>query len=454
MDIFSMKSTAMPAALAADHLGLLDRLARRIVTRRLADLRRGEITLSDNSGACRVGQADDLHVSLRVHRPRFFRSAIAGGAMSVAESYLRGDWDCDDLTGLFRIFIRNRESAYRLDSGIARLAGMAHRTIHWLRGNTRRRSRKNIGAHYDLGNDFFRLWLDETMAYSSGVFPHPTATLAEASREKFDRICRKLDLQPRDQVLEIGAGWGGFALHAAREYGCRVTTTTISREQRLAANDRVRTAGLADRIAVLDRDYRDLEGKYDKLASIEMIEAVGHKYLDAFFRKCGELLRPDGSLVLQAIVMPDRYYDEYLRTIDFIRTYVFPGGCLPSLGAMLASAARTTDLRFVHAEDFAPHYAETLRRWRTAFHDRLDEVRALGYPERFIRMWDYYLCQCEAVFEERHVGVLQIQFDKPLCRRDPIEIGRRAASAQRPATPHLKPPVTLARPHAIIEGAV
>ncbi len=447
-----MNTTATPAALAAEHFGFLDRLARRIVTSRLADLRRGEITLHDGAGTSRVGQADDLHVSLRVNRPRFFRDAIVGGAMSVAESYLRGDWDCDDLTGLFRIFIRNREAAYRVDSGVARLAGLAHRTLHWLRANTRRRSRKNIGAHYDLGNDFFRLWLDETMAYSAGVFPHPAATLTEASREKFDRICRKLDVQPRDRVLEIGTGWGGFALHAAGEYGCRVTTTTISREQHSAALECIDAAGLADRVDVLDRDYRDLTGKYDKLVSIEMIEAVGDKYLDTFFRKCGELLRPDGSLVLQAILMPDRYYGEYLNTIDFMRTYIFPGGCLPSLGTMLASAARTTDLRFVHAEDFAPHYAETLRRWRTAFHDRLDDVRALGYPHEFIRMWDYYLCQCEAAFEERHVGVVQIQFDKPMCRRDPIDIGNRAATGQPSAAKSFTPEITLGRRIRISQG--
>jgi cyclopropane-fatty-acyl-phospholipid synthase len=456
-----MKATATSDSLAAGNLSLMDRLARRVVISRLAELRRGEMTLCDSTGSCRLGRIgtaaedsiDELHATLRVNRPRFFRDAIVGGAMSVAESYLRGDWDCDDLTSLFRIFIRNREAAYRVDSGVARLAGWAHRAIHWLRGNSRRGSRQNIHAHYDLGNDFFRLWLDETMAYSSGIFPHPAATLLEASREKFDRVCRKLDLQPRDHVLEIGSGWGGFAIHAAGEYGCRVTTTTISQAQRLVALERIRNAGHSQRVEVLDRDYRDLEGKYDKLVSIEMIEAVGHKYLDAFFRKCGDLLRPDGSLVLQAIVMPDRYYEEYLSTIDFMRKYIFPGGCLPSLGTMIASAARTTDLRFVHAEDFAPHYAETLRRWRSKFHERLDDVRALGYPNEFLRMWDYYLCQCEAVFEERHVGVVQIQFDKPLCRCDPLEIGNRAASGQRRATTDFKPHVSLGRPNAITEGA-
>jgi cyclopropane-fatty-acyl-phospholipid synthase len=414
---------------APPRLGVLDRLARRVVARRLAALRGGQITLEDSAGATRLGEPAELHAAIRINEPRFFRDAVAGGTLSVAESYLRGDWDCDDLTGLFRIFIRNGDAADRLDGGLGHLARQAHRLFHWWRGNSRSGSRRNIAAHYDLGNDFFRLWLDDSMAYSSGIFPVPTATLREASVEKFDRVCRKLDLRPDDHVLEIGAGWGGWALHAAQNYRCRVTTTTISQAQFEDARERVVQARLTDRISLLLRDYRDLTGQFDKLVSIEMVEAVGHQYLDAYFRKCGELLRPEGSLVLQAIVMPERRYPQYLRSVDFIQRYVFPGGCLPSLSAMLESVGRTTDLRFVHAEDFAPHYGETLRRWRRAFHERLDDVRRLGYPDEFIRLWTYYLCYCEAVFEERHVGVLQIQFDKPQCRRDPIRLSERAAAS-------------------------
>lgn len=398
--------------------GVLDRLARRVVTRQLAGLRRGEITVCDTSETISLGERADLRATLRVNRPQFFRHAVLGGTLSVAESYLNGDWDCDDLTSLFRIFVRNRDSAGRLDGGLATLASHFHRLFHWWRSNTRQGSRRNIAAHYDLGNDFFKLWLDDTMAYSSGIFPAPGAPLRDASVEKFDRVCRRLELKPSDEVLEIGTGWGGFAIHAATNYGCQVTSTTISREQFEVAQQRVEEAGLTPRVTLLQQDYRDLRGHFDKLVSIEMIEAVGYRFLDEYFRQCGRLLRPDGSLVLQAIVMPERGYEAYLKSVDFIQRYVFPGGCLPSLGAILASIGRTTDLRFVHAEDFAPHYAETLRRWRHAFLMRLDEVRRLGYSAELIRLWNYYLCYCEAAFEERYVGVLQIQFEKPECRGD------------------------------------
>lgn len=412
--------------------GFLDRLARRFVTSQLAGLTRGEIILRDAGGATTLGHPADLQVALHVHRPRFFRQAVLGGTLALAESYLCGDWDCDDLTGLFRIIVRNRDSANRLDGGLARLASGGHRLFHWWNSNSRWGSRRNIAAHYDLGNDFYRLWLDETLAYSSGIFPTPESTLQAASVEKFDRVCRKLDLRCTDRLLEIGTGWGGFALHAANQYGCSVTTTTISQEQFEVARQRIDDAGLNKRISLLQQDYRDLTGQFHKLASIEMIEAVGHRYLDRYLQQCGRLLRPDGSLVLQAIVMPERGYEQYLQSVDFIQRYVFPGGCLPSLAAILGSAGRTTDLRFVHAEDFAPHYAETLRRWRQNFQMRLDEVRGLGYSDEFIRLWNYYLCYCEAAFEERYVGVLQIQFDKPECRRDPLALSQHAAAIRTP----------------------
>lgn len=424
-----MTSCVAPQTSAVERAGPLDRLARRLLTRRLGELRRGQITLEDAGRRETLGEAADLSCELRVHRPSFFRDAVLGGTLSVAESYLHGDWDCDDLTSLFRIFVRNSQTGDRLDRGLARVLGVTNRLFHWWRANSPVGSRRNIQAHYDLGNRFFRLWLDETLAYSSGIFRSRESTLHDASTEKFDRVCRKLDLRPEDELIEIGTGWGGFALHAAGRYGTRVTTTTISQEQHDAAESRFAAAGLTDRIQLLRSDYRDLTGQFDKLVSIEMIEAVGYRYLDSYFRRCGELLRPDGSMVLQAIVMPEGRYAQYLRTVDFIQRYIFPGGCLPSLAAMLESAGRTTDLRFVHAEDFAPHYAETLRRWRQAFHAREQEVREQGYSEQFIRMWNYYLCYCEAAFEERYIGVLQVQFDKPECRRDPIRLSDAAARA-------------------------
>jgi len=410
---------------------IFDRLARRVVTQQLAHLRRGELTLRETSGSRRFGRPADLRANLWVHRPRLFREALLGGTLAVAESYGRGDWDCDDLTELFRLFIRNRESAGRLDRGLAWFASGAHRLWHWWRSNSRAGSRRNIRAHYDLGNAFFQLWLDDTLAYSSGIFPTQEASLREASVEKFDRVCRQLALQPTDHVLEIGGGWGGFALHAAAQYGCQVTTTTISLAQFDLARQRIDDAGLTDQITLLQQDYRDLSGQFDKLVSIEMIEAVGHRHLEEYFRRCSELLRPDGSLVLQAITMPERRYRQYLRSVDFIQRYIFPGGCLPSLGAILDAVGRSTDLRLVCAENFAPHYAETLRRWRRNFHARLDEVRRLGYSEEFIRLWDYYFSYCEAAFEERHIGLLQIRLDKPQSRRDAIPASRTTAPPRR-----------------------
>lgn len=416
-----------------NRLSLIERSSQRIVFKRLAELKQGELVVQDAAGETRFGATGDIAASILVRDPRFYRVALTGGTLGVAESYLDGEWDCDDLTALFRLFLRNRKAANQLGSGIARIAALGHRVWHAMRRNSASGSRRNIRSHYDLGNDFYRLWLDDTLAYSSGIFPTFTSSMSDASTEKFDRICRKLELRPTDHVLEIGTGWGGMAIYAAKEYGCRVTTTTISHEQYELACQRVREAGLQRRITVLELDYRELKGQFDKLVSIEMIEAVGYEYFDAYFAKCGQLLRPDGSFVMQGIVMPERGYDEYLRSVDFIQRFVFPGGCLPSHGAILQSVGRTSNLRFVHAEEFAAHYAETLRRWRSAFHEQIAEVRRQGYPERFIRLWDYYLCYCEAAFEERHIGVMQLQFDGPACQRDALRISELATKRKSAA---------------------
>lgn len=407
----------------------------RLVVRHLHSLQHGSLTLESGERTFEFGQTDELRANLRVNNPRFFSRAVLGGRLSVAESYLQGDWDCDDLTSLFRIFVRNQSAATRFDRGFARLSELGHRLYHAWHANTRTGSRRNIAAHYDLGNDFYKLWLDETMAYSSGIFASPGIPLRDASVEKFDRVCRKLDLTRDDELIEIGTGWGGLALHAAENYGCRVTTTTISREQHAIARQRFEQAGVGSQITLLQQDYRDLTGQFDKLVSIEMIEAVGHRYLDRFFKTCSQLLRPDGTMVLQAIIMPEQEYKQYLNSVDFIQRYVFPGGCLPSVASMMDSVGRATDLRFVHAEDFAPHYAETLRRWRRAFQDQIDTIRQMVYPETLLRLWNYYLCYCEAAFEERTVGVVQIQFDKPRCRRDPLTLSQRAAEGHTPPQP-------------------
>ena len=410
-----------------------ERWSRTALLKRLEGLGGGRIVLRERGtrtvfGALRVDDTrEPLEAEVTVRRPRFFRQAALGGSLGVADSYLAGDWECDDLTALIRILLRDSVTGARAEGRLSPLWRLGSRLWHCLRPNSRSGSRRNIAAHYDLGNEFFQLMLDDTLAYSSGIFLSPQADLREASVEKMDRICRKLDLRSDDEVLEIGTGWGGWAMHAAANYGCRVTTTTISQRQHDLARRRIEEAGLADRITLLLEDYRDLRGTFDKLVSVEMIEAVGHRYFDDYFGACSRLLRPDGSMSLQGIVMPDKHYEPYLRSVDFIQRYVFPGGCLPSVGAIVGSMARATDLRLVHLEDFGPHYAETLRAWRTRFRERLDDVRGLGYDERFIRLWHYYLAYCEASFEERYIGVVQVQFDKPECRRDPISIGRRAA---------------------------
>jgi len=301
-------------------------------------------------------------------------------------------------------------------SGWARLSKPFFAAAHWARRNTRRGSRRNIEAHYDLGNDFFRLFLDETMTYSCGVFEDEGTSLADAQRAKIDGICRKLNLQPADHLLEIGTGWGGFALHAATRYGCRVTTTTISRQQWEVATRRVHEAGLADRVQVLLADYRDLTGSHDKLASVEMIEAVGATFLNTFFERCGRLLRSGGRMVLQAITVPDGRYESYLRSVDFIRQDVFPGSSLVSVNAMNDAAARSTTLRPEAVDDLTPHYARTLREWRQRFLARLEDVRRLGYSEEFIRRWDLYLASCEAGFAEGTTGLAQVSYAREASR--------------------------------------
>jgi cyclopropane-fatty-acyl-phospholipid synthase len=307
-----------------------------------------------------------------------------------------------------------------MDRGWGRLTEPVHQYFHWLNKNTKAGSRANITAHYDLGNDFYRLFLDDTMTYSCGIFEKESSTLKEASVAKYDRICRKLNLQPSDHVLEIGGGWGGFAMHAVKHYGCRVTTTTISRSQFEWAKKRIEGAGLGDRVTLLLKDYRDLDGTYDKLVSIEMIEAVGHHFLEVFFRCCSRHLKRHGTMLLQTITIADAVYEWHKRSVDFIKRYIFPGSCIPSLSAMCQAVARVTDLRMVHMEDLTPHYARTLQAWRHRFFENIQHVRALGYSKPFIRMWEYYLCYCEGGFEERYLGNLQILLTKPLCRSEPI----------------------------------
>ncbi|MDH3585031.1 MAG: cyclopropane-fatty-acyl-phospholipid synthase family protein, partial [Phycisphaerae bacterium] len=368
----------------------LDRRCRAALGRHLAKLHTGRLALVENGHRQVFGSPteDELHAQLIVHRSHFHRRATLGGSLGAAESFLQGDWSSDRLTDLLRIFIRNMDLADDLDRGPTRLAAPLLRLAHRARRNSRDGSRRNIQAHYDLGNDFFELFLDPTMTYSCGIFKQPASSLQEASEAKLDRICRKLQLGPEDHVLEIGTGWGSFAIHAARHHGCRVTTTTISARQHEEAERRVASAGLSGRVQCLQRDYRDLDGKFDKLVSIEMIEAVGHAYLDTYFGKCSDLLADGGMMLLQAINMNDQRYHQYLRQVDFIQRYVFPGSCCPSLSAITASLARATDLRLFHLEEIGPHYATTLRHWRQRLQANAGEVTARGYPDSLLRLWD------------------------------------------------------------------
>ncbi len=383
-------------------------------------LQGGTMVLHDALGSATLGSMsgrEPLQIHVSVRSPEFYRQVAMNGSVGAGEAYMDGHWTCSDLVALVRLLGRNRDLLDGMETGLARLGGIAMRALHKFRRNTRTGSRRNIAAHYDLGNDLFKLFLDDNMMYSSAIFAAASESLEDASWRKNDRICRKLDLQPSDHVVEIGTGWGGFALHAARHFGCRVTTTTISAEQHALASERVAAAGLQDRITLLLQDYRDLDGGYDKLVSIEMIEAIGHQYMETYFGKCASLLKPDGLAMIQAITIEDSRYRQALDSVDFIKRHIFPGSFIPCVSAMLDASARTSDLRLLNLEDIGASYALTLNHWRQRFLARLDDVRALGYDERFVRMWEYYLCYCEGGFIERSIGTAQMLFARPGNRR-------------------------------------
>jgi cyclopropane-fatty-acyl-phospholipid synthase len=395
-------------------------LARRIVLSRLARLSDGQIIVTEGTELTTLGSlTEDFPNAMQLYvlDPKFYSDIAFGGAIGAAEAYMRGYWTCNELVDLLRILIRNRDVLEQVDSGLALLSAPLRKAFHALNKNTRKGSRKNIAAHYDLGNDFYKLWLDPKMMYSCAYFDKPDTPLQTAATEKLDRICRKLDLSAGDSVIEIGTGWGGFAIHAAKYYGCRVTTTTISEQQFDYAKQAVKAAGLEDRITLLLQDYRDLQGNFDKLVSIEMIEAVGHEFHDRFFKKCRDLLKPDGQMLLQAITIADQRYDQYKTSVDFINRYIFPGGCLASVTDMSRTMTTHTDMRVIHLEDIGPHYATTLHHWHDRFLARIEDVRKLGYSDVFLRMWQYYLCYCESAFIERATGTVQMLIMRPDARR-------------------------------------
>jgi cyclopropane-fatty-acyl-phospholipid synthase len=388
-------------------------LAERLVTLRLERLGDGVLEIEHQGRSATFGHpaADGLRAKVTVLDGSLFRRALLGGTLGAGEAYLDGAWTTDDLTQLIQVFARNSELLERFELGTSRLgswlAGLGPAT----RRNTPSGSRRNIADHYDLGNDFFALMLDPTLTYSAAIFERPTSTLEEASVHKLDLLCRKLELSPADHLLEIGTGWGSLAIHAAAKYGCRVTTTTLSREQRELAQARIRERRLDGRITVLDRDYRELEGRFDKIVSCEMIEAVGREYYADFFGRCGSLLAPGGLLALQAITVRDRRFESASHQVDFIKRYIFPGSCMPSVTALLVAAARSSDLGLRSLEDFTPHYARTMAEWRRNLEPHQREV-VERFGERFWRMWIYYLAYCEAGFAEPHIHSVQLGLER------------------------------------------
>ena len=412
-----------PVSLASErHLstapkpGMLDKFARKMVLKQLQRLEVGSLQLIEGDSAHHFGEQQpgaELHASVEVVDSSFFGDIAFGGSVGAGEAYMRGAWRCEDLVSLVRILLRNRQVLDDMERGTAWLTRSLQRLFHWLNRNTRDGARRNISAHYDLGNDFFALWLDESMMYSSAIFEHEEQSLGDAQLHRLDEVCRRLGLGPDDHVIEIGTGWGGFAIHAASNYGCRVTTTTISKEQYEMARQRVQQAGLEDRIELLLEDYRDLKGQYDKLVSIEMIEAIGSAQYDTYFSQCSQLLKPGGRMLIQAITIADDQYDYAQKNVDFIQRYIFPGSCLPSLAVMHKTIAKVSDMVVTSVDDIGQDYALTLNHWRRNFFQHIHEIIELGYPEEFIWMWEFYLCYCEGGFLEKAISDVHLTAERP-----------------------------------------
>lgn len=405
-----------------ENMHWLDRLCRNALFRTLENLHTGCIRLHEGSQQHIFGNANDTEydVSLQIHDAEAYRNIALNGSVGAGESYMTGDWSSDNLPLLIRVLARNKDVVDNIDGGLANIGKVLLKGFHYLNRNTEKGSRRNIAAHYDLGNDMFELFLDPTMMYSSGIFPAETSSMEEASVYKLDRICQKLQLTAEDHLVEIGTGWGSMAIHAAKHYGCKVTTTTISEEQFAWAERRVREEGLEDKITLLKKDYRALEGQFDKLVSIEMIEAVGHQFLNTYIETCSRLLKDDGIALIQAITIDDQRYEQAKNEVDFIKRYIFPGSFIPCVTAISQAVSRASDMKMIHMEDITPHYARTLDAWRQRFLSNKEQIKALGYDDTFIRLWDFYFAYCEGGFAERVIGDVQLIFAKPLNRRPPL----------------------------------
>lgn len=417
-----MKSASLVAKYSLlSQTGVASGLLRRTVLRQLGQLRHGHLRILENGELLQFGDpASPLQGEIEVLDPALWSMVAGNGSVGAGEAYIHGYWRSADLTAVIRVFVSNLDVLDAMEGGLALLGRPALKALHWLNRNTRKGSQKNISAHYDLGNELFEQLLDPTMMYSAAMFRSADDTLEQAQLNKLERICQKLDLKPGDHLLEIGTGWGSMALYAATHYGCRVTTTTLSQEQYAYTQQRIEEQGLQERVTLLLRDYRDLDGAYDKLVSIEMIEAVGHRFLPTYFRQCARLLKPDGLMLLQAITIRDQRYEQAKHSVDFIQRYIFPGGALPSVNKMLAIVSRDTDLNLHHLEDFGLHYARTLRLWHDNFKRAHSNLQQLGYDSTFMRLWEFYLCYCEGGFLERSIGTAQLLLAKPQARPAPL----------------------------------
>ena len=393
-----------------------EKIAREAIFRLLSKLQVGSLTLHEGPCSHHFGSVDKPHepqAEVHIHSPAVYSQMLTGGSIGSGEAYMKGYWSSPDAMDVMRIFSANLVLLNKFDASQSVFIKLALKIAHRFNRNTYKGSQLNIAAHYDLGNEFFQLFLDPTMMYSSALFSDKSASLEVASETKLDELCQQLELKSDDHLLEIGTGWGGMAIHAAKNFGCRVTTTTISQEQYDFASARVMEEGLEGQITLLCEDYRNLTGEYDKLVSVEMIEAVGHDFYQNYFRMCSGLLKPNGKMVIQAITMADQRYKEARDSVDFIKRYIFPGGCLPSVAVMAQHIARDTDMQIVHLRDITNDYAETLAHWRQRFLANLEAVRGMGFSEEFVRMWDFYLCYCEGGFRERVISTVQLAFAKP-----------------------------------------
>ncbi len=417
-----MKSSSFTAGLSAN--SLTASLLRRGVLRQLTHLRHCQLVVYEADNRHVFGAAGaTIQGEIHVQDATVWGLVASNGSIGAGEAFIHGYWTSPDLTAVIRVFVSNLEVLDALEGGLARLGRPFVQGLHWLNRNTRKGSQKNIAAHYDLGNDLFEQFLDPTMMYSAAQFLSPDDTLEQAQLNKLERICQKLSLNPSDHLLEIGTGWGSMAIYAAQHYGCKVTTTTLSREQFAYTQKRIADLGLQDRITLLLSDYRDLTGQYDKLVSIEMIEAVGHRFLPVYFKQCAQLLKDNGLMLLQAITIREQRYEQAKRSVDFIQRYIFPGGALPSVTRMLQIVGDDTDMNLMHMEDFGLHYARTLHMWRDNFRRGAGYLTTLGYDDYFLRLWEFYLCYCEGGFLERTIGTAQLVLAKPKAMPQPL-LGR------------------------------